>query len=87
MAGEQFDGSDPRNFVPKNSQAFCDGMRHRAADTAANNPLTDNPEDGLGSDFESAWDAGWAAADDEAGGSISKDEAGCCNLAGTAVSA
>jgi len=87
MAGEQFDGNTVRNFKPNDSKAYCDGMAYRASGSALGKPITGNPEDGLGSDYEAAWDAGWAAADAQAAGTISIDEAGCCNLAGTSVSA
>ena len=88
MAGEQFDGAGTiRKFVPKNSQAFCDGMRHRSQGTAVGFPITDNPEDGVGSDFETAWDAGWNAAHAQAGGAINSDEAECCDLNGATISA
>ena len=87
MAGENYDGQTNRKFVPKNSRAFCDGMAHRASGTALAKPITDNPEDGLGTDYEASWDAGWTEAHAVAGGSFTSATAKCCALVGVAVSA
>lgn len=72
MAGKQHAGFAPNRFNPREQKAFCDGMAHRLADTAANNPITDNPFDNTNveGDNEIAWDAGWNAADGDAGGAL-----------------
>lgn len=65
MAGKMCTGvSTDKGFQLKESKAFCEGMAHRAKGTASNFPITDNPEDGVGSSAEAAWDAGWTVADD-----------------------
>ena len=47
----------------KNARAYAEGAAYRCSGTAALRPITGNPEDGLGSEAEAAWDAGWNAAD------------------------
>lgn len=46
----------------KNSRAYCEGVDYRFEGTAAQRPITGNPEDGIGSEAEAAWDAGWTDA-------------------------
>jgi len=87
MPGEQFDGDDIRKFIPKDSEAFCDGMTHRQGGTLIGRPITDNPFDNEGNAREAAWDAGWTVSDDAAGGTIGATDAACCPLIGAAVSA
>lgn len=88
MAGKLCTGAATNNAaLPHQSRSFCEGMEFRAAGTAAAKPITGNPHDGLGSEAETAWDAGWTAADGAAGGTISAAVSGCCGLIGKAVSA
>ena len=68
MAGKLCDGVD--THIQKqliNSRAFCEGRSVQIAGGAG----TDNPEDGLGTEREAAWDAGFAAA-------LAGDPVGCC---------
>lgn len=66
MAGKLCTGAVTNNgFLPKESKAFCEGMFFRASGTASAKPITGNPEDGVGSQAETAWDAGWNYADDQ----------------------
>lgn len=89
MAGETYTGrptADPlRNFNPKESEAFCEGMAHRLSDTALNAPITDNPYSDTPSgdtDLRAAWNQGWNTADAEAGGPLTPL---CCALEGTVL--
>ncbi len=66
MAGTNLDGSDTQ-WDLKSIRAYEEGVAHRQADTAINNPITDNPWDGLGTPEETAWDQGWNDANTENG--------------------
>lgn len=55
--------STQHGFLLKESKAYCEGMKFRASGTAAAKPITGNPDDGLGTALEAAWDAGWNFAD------------------------
>jgi len=66
------------------SKAFCEGIVFRSQGTAAAYPITGNPHDGLGSEDEASWDAGWTVADDAAPGAITASDAPCCAVS-TAV--
>jgi hypothetical protein len=46
----------------KNARAYCEGVDWRMGGTAVQRPDTANPEDGVGSEAEAAWDAGYADA-------------------------
>jgi hypothetical protein len=46
----------------KNSRAYAEGVDFRFQGTAAAFPITGNPEDGIGSEAEACWDAGWTDA-------------------------
>lgn len=59
----------------KNSRAYCEGVDWRMGGTAIERPDTANPEEGLGSEAEACWDAGYA---DAAAGTIE----GCSNHRG-----
>lgn len=54
--------------------AFSEGIYHRAADTAANNPITDNPHE-VGSEDRDAWDRGWTVADSASPAAIAQSAA------------
>lgn len=41
-----------------NVRAYAEGAEHRLADTALNNPITDNPHV-AGSEARASWDEGW----------------------------
>lgn len=87
MPGKLYDGRDvttPKNGVPKNSQAYCDGMYYRASDSAVNVPKQNNPHQ-AGSEAAAAWDAGWDDAHAQVGGDLTQDTAGPCGLAGMSV--
>lgn len=43
----------------KNVKAYEDGVQYRMGGTALGRPITGNPEDGVGSEYEACWDAGW----------------------------
>jgi len=49
--------------IQKNVRAYDEGVRYRMSGTAALRPITGNPEDGVGSEAETAWDKGWNDAD------------------------
>ena len=59
------------------SRAFCEGMAYRADGTLLEKPSTNNPH-AAGSEDATAWQKGWALAEHNKGGSISKDDLGCC---------
>ena len=81
MSGKMCTGAITGNAaLPHQSIAFCEGVAYRASGTAAAKPITGNPHDTDGSEAETAWDAGWTAADDEAGSSLSGT---CCAPTGT----
>ena len=81
MAGKMCTGSVGGNAAsPHQSRAFCEGVTFRSSGTAAAKPITGNPHDGLGSEAETAWDAGWTAADDAAGSTLTGT---CCAPTGT----
>lgn len=89
MPGKQYDGrglDEAKNGVTNNSKAYCEGMQYRTTGTAAAKPITDNPHQ-AGSEAETAWDAGWNAADAKAAGTLTRAEAGPCALGGVAVPA
>ena len=44
--------------IIKNANAYAEGAEHRLADTAANNPITDNPHE-ANSEANASWDQGW----------------------------
>ena len=48
--------------ILKNSRAYCEGVDYRFGGTAIEQPITGNPEDGIGSEAEASWDAGWTDA-------------------------
>lgn len=84
MAGKLYDGRDvttPKNGVKKNTKAYCEGMSYRATGTAVQAPKVNNPHL-AGSEAATAWDAGWDTADNNAGGTISKADAGPCGAGG-----
>lgn len=85
MSGQLCMGTTYKNAHPGYSRAFCEGMAHRASDTALNAPKTDNPYSDPDGELEIAWDNGWDAADAEAGNDLTKATAGCCALVGTTV--
>lgn len=64
-------------FLLRESKAFSEGLYYRHGGTAEGRPITGNPEDGLGSSVEAAWDAGWTVADDAAVGPITASNAPC----------
>lgn len=80
MAGKISDGNDASLQEIRNSRAYNEGMEHRAADTATNNPITDNPYDGEGTEEETAWDAGWNAADAYAGSAMPASAMESCSV-------
>ena len=90
MAGKLYDGrnevSDAKNGVPKNSQAYCDGIVYRSGGTALQRPKTDNPNQ-PGSEQATAWDAGWDLADFNAGSQIPKGSGGPCAVEGITIPA
>ena len=43
--------------ILKNSRAYCEGVDYRFGGTAIEQPITGNPEDGIGSEAEASWDA------------------------------
>ena len=56
-------------FASHQNKAWDAGWRHRYADTAANNPITDNPYDANVLPVEkAAWDNGWNEANGNSGG-------------------
>lgn len=63
------------------SKAYCEGMAHRASDTAANAPVTDNPHE-IGSEDSDGWIRGWDLANESAGGNMAKADYGCCAAVG-----
>lgn len=84
MPGKLCNGSIEEAAKPfKDSKAYCEGMAHRASNTAANAPITDNPHL-AGTEVADAWDAGWTAANGETG-TISDAAAGCCALRGATI--
>ncbi len=59
MSGKLCDGvAAHTQKIIKNSKAYCEGAEHRFADTALNNPITDNPHE-ASSEARASWDAGW----------------------------
>ena len=81
MAGKLCFGSTYNNAGAGNlreSKSFCEGVSYRAKGTELTNPITDNPHV-TGSEAADAWDAGWNAANDEAGNATS---IGCCAATG-----
>lgn len=79
MAGKLCFGSDYNNAGAghiRSSVAFCEGVAYRASGTALAAPKTDNPHVS-GSEAADAWDAGWDAADADAGGAFDH-RATCC---------
>ena len=56
------------------ARAFSEGIYHRAGDTAANRPITDNPHE-VGSENHDAWDRGWTVADSASPGAIAQSAA------------
>lgn len=88
MAGKLCTGAATNNAaLLHQSKAYCEGMFFRSQGTAVAYPITGNPHDGDSSEAETAWDAGWTAADGVAGGSITAAVSGCCGLIGKSVSA
>ena len=57
------------------AKAFSEGIYWRAQGTAAAYPITDNPQDGTGSEEEAAWDRGWTVANNAAASTISQSDA------------
>lgn len=47
----------------RNIRAYAEGVEHRMANTAINNPITDNPHSDTGSEEHISWDEGWNDAD------------------------
>jgi len=82
MAGEQFNGTLIRNFKPKESAAFCEGMAYRLSGTAIGAPIVDNPYSDPDGGIEAAWDAGWNSANADTGGALIPL---CCALEGTVL--
>lgn len=61
--------SQGKNYPSKEMKAWDDGWRYRYADTAASNPITDNPFSAAIRPVEKqAWDDGWNSANDNSGG-------------------
>jgi len=85
MPGQLCNGGTIKSADVKLSSSYCEGMAHRASDTALNAPVTDNPH-AAASDAGKAWIAGYNAADG-AGGTITSAISGCCALSGTTVAA
>ena len=86
MAGNICTGTNSNNSGIGNlrsSMAYCEGMTYRASGTLIGKPITGNPHDGLGSEAETAWDAGWAVAEAAKGGAITIANQGCCAVGGT----
>jgi len=68
--------SDDYAFDPRQARAFCDGMAYRAGGTGVARPRDDNPfESAQEAENWTAWDSGWAHADDAFGTNI--DGAAC----------
>lgn len=88
MPGVFCNGVDTDQPYVSESRAYCEGMLYRAGGTALQRPITDNPHAVASDPIDNAnWDRGWTLADDNAGGTISKADAGCCAARGLAVSA
>lgn len=82
MAGKQCTGAATNNAaLPHQSRAFCEGLEYRSGGTLVQRPATGNPHDGTGSEAETAWDAGWAAAEAVKGVSaVAHADAPCCAI-------
>ncbi len=72
------------SFLPKETKAFSEGLYYRAGGTAANRPITDNPQDG---EAAAAWSNGWSVAQAAAPGAIDPNDAPCVAVPAGNVSA
>jgi hypothetical protein len=73
MAGKNTDGVNTGKPKWKDVRAYAEGVEHRMADTATNNPKTDNPHGADRVGEAASWDAGW---DDANAGTVEQHVAG-----------
>lgn len=76
MSGKICDGNANSGLEIRNSKAYCEGMLACQQNLAA----TANPYDGTGMEEETAWDAGYNAADAYSGSTMPVSAMGCCAI-------